>query len=472
MLCASVSGCTREPSETQLKISALERVREELAIRLREYEGRAHELRDRLSGRVGEDSEARETLLRQRLVVEHRLTATRDEFAEVTRELERLKCYLWPREIETRDSASTSSSVASQSSANLDLFFQHSATKKPLWTSPRPYSMDYIRRPSMSRSHEADSATSHSRSRSFTEDHPPRRLPGKAGKRAGLISSPPLLESGPRSRKSYSPSDDVPLPVDEFNNSFSSRVIDPSSSRPRPRSCLRPLQIPAQDQRNLFAGFSRRSSVDAGDFGNATLLPVPAPRSTAELLDELPSTPLPSYVHTLIREFEQVSHPRLALSFMHVGIPDTPVVRKQTPLTPVMEECSPISSVKSKPSPMAAGRKLLRKQRPIFTLRLPSNPSSQSSPSLLASSSTSVDASSEEQSPPTPLIDFPAPPRRKGLPSTRNHDLAMLGTAPDDIPETPVLSNSKAVTVKNNTTARPMSVLRRVKSRLVQLGRR
>ncbi|KAL5525844.1 hypothetical protein ACEPAG_7181 [Sanghuangporus baumii] len=461
MLYASLSCCAKEPSEIQLQISALERIKQELENRLHDCDRRARELRDRLGGQTDSDEGSRESLLRQRLIVEHHLTTTCEEVSAVTRELDRLRFNGHSSTIDSTDPASTSYSGRSRNSVNLSLFFQDSATRKPLRTSMRSYSMDYVTRPRIPRSHRPGHNAPHWRSKSLAEDYSLYEL---RGSRAGGISSPSALEPG----QPYSSSGQLPLAVDEFTNSFSSRVIDPSRSRPRPRSSLRPLQIPSRDWRSMFATYSRRSSVD-GEFGNATLLPIEAPRATAELLEDLPSTPLPSYVQALINEFEQFSHPPLALSFMKDRILDSPVPRKSTPLSPVLEQPSPISSIKSQPSPKAAGRKLVRKRQPIFTLRLPSHPSAQGSPSFAESSSTSIDASSEEQPLPLPLIASRAPSRRKGLPSTRDHDLAMLGGAPDDVPETPI--TPKTSVVGKSIVARPFSVLRRVKSRLVQLGR-
>ncbi|KAL5485948.1 hypothetical protein ACEPAI_6992 [Sanghuangporus weigelae] len=456
MLCANLSCCAKEPSEKQLQISALERIKQELEIRLHDCDRRASELRDRLGGQIDSDKQSRESLLRQRLIVEHRLTTTREEVAAVTKELERLMFNGHCSTIDSTDPATTSYLGRSRNSANLSLFFRDSATRKPLRTSMRSYSMNYDTRPRMP----------HWRSKSLAEDYSLRELRGKEGSRAGIISSSSVLDQG----QPCSSSGQFPLAVDEFNNSFSSRVIDPSRSRPQPRSSLRPLQMPSREWRNMFATYSRRSSVD-GEFGNATLLPIEAPRSTTEVLEDLSSTPLPSYVQTLINEFEQFSHPPLALSFVEDRILDSPVLRKPAPLSPVLEQPSSISSIKSRPSPKAAGRKLVRKRQPIFTLRLPSHPSAQGSPSFAESSSTSIDASSEEQPLPLPLIDSRAPSRRKGLPSTRDHDLAMLGGAPDDVPETTIPFTPKASVVGKSIVARPFSVLRRVKSRLVQLGR-
>ncbi|KAL5526633.1 hypothetical protein ACEPAF_8357 [Sanghuangporus sanghuang] len=466
MLCASLSCCAKEPSEKQLQISALERIKQELETRLHDCDRRARELRDRLGGQIDSDEESRESLLRQRLIVEHRSTTTREEMAAVTRELERLRFNGHSSTIDSTGPASISYSGRSRNSANLSLFFQDSATRKPLRTSMRSYSMGYVTRPRIPRSHKHGHTAPHWRSKSSAEDHSLRKLRGKEGSRAGVISSSWALEP----EQACLSSSQFPLAVDEFNNSFSSRVIDPSHSRSRPRSSLRPLKMPSKEWRSMFATYSRRPSVD-GEFGNVTLLPIEAPRSTAELLVDLPSTPLPSYVQTLINEFEQFSHPPPALSFMEDRILDLPVLRKPVPLSPVLEQPSPISSIKSRPSPKAVGRKLVRKRQPIFTLRLPSHSSAQGSPSFAESSSTSIDASDEEQPLPLPLIDSRAPSRRKGLPSTRDHDLAMLGGAPDDVPETPIPFAPKTSVVSKSKVARPFSVLRRVKSRLVQLGR-
>ena len=266
---------------------------------------------------------------------------------------------------------------------------------------------------------------------------------------------------------------DVPA-VDEFSNSFTSRVIVPSQPSKKTSSRRRSLLSSSKQRTSLMDLRRSRTSDPTNDegFGTVSILPRPQPsRIDLAKLDNL-EVALPDYALDLMNSFGQEEAPQLQLHPPQAVETVIHKFRDPAPLTSVMEQVpysesphspSPSSSVESTPR-----RKLVRK-RSLFTIRIPHHRQN-GSMSCSASDSTLIGLGSSSTV--TSLTDTVADGtasnrttepqrhhRQKGLPSTRNWDLAQLSEAPDDVPATPVKAKFSATTVplspSNTVTGTP-----------------
>ncbi|KAH8118102.1 hypothetical protein DFH11DRAFT_1724073 [Phellopilus nigrolimitatus] len=444
-LTTNLNHCTSEPSQEELQIKALERVGEQLNSRARESQQRILQLRVRLSSK---DVQNHDLLQRQRILEERRLAAACKEQKSVAEQLIQLRQSRLSPFSQPADGSVSRPARGSRSNANLNLFLQKSPTKRPLQThSSRPHSVDSLPIGIVSSGRNSVSDTLwkrhyqiQPRSKSLIEKTWVDKLHRDEGNAAqtALRSTSSDSKEGTFSNR-HEPDmhgcADVVIPaVDEFTNSFSSRVIMPAFPRPKRNTTLRSLRVQSRQRTSIFDG-PVRTGTTSSEYGNVTILPKTLPRPNAEVLGELSDVPLPSYVQSLIDGFDQTRRPSLSLNISELEVQR---FRRPVPLSPLLEQPSPLSSVAPLPSPKPSMRKPVKKQRSIFTLRLPMRPSvpeSASRSTLAASSSTSlseltaVDHSSSLRSPKS-TTDA----RSKGLPSTRNYDLSQLDRARGDVP--------------------------------------
>ena len=477
-LSTNLSSCTSEPSVEKLQLSALERVRKELQLRIQEHQERIHALRERLANQDDMDEQSRDFFLRQRLLEEHRLAGTIKEEASVVEQLGRLKQELHHPSARLPDDEGSGLGRDRRLDENFTLFLQNSPTKVSLRTSLRPHSADSPqgRRTrqlleSSSRVTRARRRASHLRTWSLNEESQLDKYRSEEQPLPGIYS--PASEPSPE--RSFLFFDGPVAPVDEFRNSFSSRVIAPPRFSSKRASSLRLLHTSTKDRRLLFGNDSNKDSANEPDYGNVTIIPAEEPRPKNDLLSDFSGISLPDYAQSLMSEFEQSSQPSLTLSITQQA-PKTPLVRKSIPLSPIIEQPSPQPSMKGKPSPKVVGKKVPRRQRSIFALRLPLRSSElehASTPVLpVSSSSTSFFESTDDHYPAMRIPESGSPVRRKGLPSTRNHDLAMLGSSPNDLSSPPTLARYATPSSSRSISSRPLAVFRGVKNKLFQLGRR
>lgn len=487
--------CERERSVDELKLLALERMKEELEKRELEHQNIVLQMRQRVSGCLEtSDERSHEDLLQLRSLAEHRLAATTKEKGLISEEIMRLKSL----SSQTNELKSDNTLHESRFDSNLILFLQKSTTKHPLITPLHPRSIDLLQVndgqgncysvPSSSlmyhtnyhiRSHSVNGV---SRKHTLNYEKGKGRAQGRmpqviaplcADERedASQKSSLNAIANGNGNNHSFV------LAVDEFTNSFSSRVIIPSKPRAMHGSSLRNLRTSTKPRRNLFKIVKSKS--DNSEYGNVLIIGKTEPKSRDEFFDDLADVPLPAYVQNLLDDFEHSNSLSLTLGYRNPSLLDVLTFREPIPLSPVLEQSfsSSASTCPPIPSPIkSVEQKPLRKRRSIFTLRLPLRPSiPESNPrqSLEVSSSTSESDFIEVNYRSTPRI----PVRRKliGLPSTRNYDLSMLEKAPDDVPETPKTSNTRfdlPLTPSRIRASRGMSVLREVGNKFARLGRR
>ncbi|EJD06719.1 uncharacterized protein FOMMEDRAFT_17188 [Fomitiporia mediterranea MF3/22] len=481
-LTASLLTCTTEPKPEQLQIVALERVKLELEAKMQELRHDIHSSCDQLTWRSDMDEQTCNSILWQRLLMEHRLAATCNDRTEVIAQLERLRRLSSSPNTRFSVDGTCRSPRQAQINANLTLFLHHSTTKLPLHAPCRARSPGSLQGNIVHGAHKAIPVAYRSRHKKpvlqshhlfmgCQADKPRYKEAQQLGSASSSCPNVPFF-----SEKSFNHDGQVVPAVDEFRNSFSSRVIAPSRLRPNRTLPLRSLRISSKGRRSALFRYAGKDSVDNREYGNVTIIPHVVPRLKSELLEELPSTPLPTYAQTLLNDFEQSVQQSLVLNLMDDSTPAAPALPpKRVSLSPVIELPAPLSPVKTRSSPLWTKRKPPQRYRTIFTLRLPtrSTPDSASQSTSAGSSSTSELDSGDEHDMLSRNIAAKIPSKERGLSSTRNYDLCMLDRAPDDIPECPdPRPLSQPLTASRSKFSRPLSIIRDVKDRLANLGRR
>lgn len=485
--------CERGRSVHELKLSALKRIQEELERRETEDRAFVSQVRQKLSDYVGLPEEhTRESLLQSRSLGEHRLAETIKEKELINKEIERLKS-MPVQAVTMQEIDDLYPLKESRSDTNLLLFLQKSATKHPLLTYPLPQSVHSLRvdnnqkarffaMPSSLSSRSSGRNYFHSladvnHKRNSINERQTGRLQTKRAQATTCSAEEEVISSKSPLSTNGSNNSSV-LAIDEFSNSFSSRVIIPTKPRPKHRSSLRNLRTSTKPQR-IFFKEANKSRSNGSDFGNVTIIRKTEPKSRIDFTDDLINVPLPDYVQSLLDDFEHANSASLSLNIRDTVSSELLTFREPAPLSPVLEQSfsSTVSTPLSLSPVKSTEKKPFRKRRSIFTLRLPLRPSS-SAPEPTLRSSLEINSTSESD-----LIEvsYSSTPRKilrrrpNGLPSTRNYDLSMLEKAPDDVPETPKTSITRfelPLTPSKIRSSRGMSVLREVGNKFVRLGRR
>ncbi|THH04435.1 hypothetical protein EW145_g5525 [Phellinidium pouzarii] len=459
--------CTLETPPVELQITALESIAELLKSKVCESQQRISHLRERLSEAELKDRLVSKVLLNQLSLEELRSASTCREKETIVKQINQLRQARTSPSFQSADDEVFHSTRASRMDTNLSLFLQKSPTKRLLSLhSSRPRSIGVLSRTPRDRISAPEACrgqqyASHLRSRSLMDGAHVIKL----YRDADVRQTKPTTASNHVYSNIDGSFDLVPA-VDAFTNSFSSRVIAPTQSRMRPS--LRHLRISTRRERGAIFAELAKETVAKTEYGSATILLQESPRHKGDLIEDSANVTLPSYVKNLMDEFEESNGHSL---FLDLSRPDVPLSHKHTPLSPFLEESR--ASLPSTPH-SSPEMKLPKKQRSIFSLQLPIRPVSDSaSRSTLGPSSSGSDCTVNSLA--SPIIPLKVLPSQKGLPSTRNYDLSLLGSAPDDVPETPISSISgpqSLSTPKRSKVSRPFTVLRRVKSRLANLSRR
>ncbi|KAI5122554.1 hypothetical protein M0805_005281 [Coniferiporia weirii] len=473
--------CASEASQIELQISALERVSGLLKAKVCEGRDRISHLRERLAEADGGPSE---DLVNQQTLEEHWLAVACREEKAVANQLVQLRQTQTSSALQSADVVTSRPTRGSRKKTNLNLFLQKSPTKRPLQVQKlRSRSIDLLPRGVASRSrYSAPEAcwnqryTSHFRSRSLIEGPQVTKLCRHSGLAAQLTVSQPSSLDSKVAAFSLQANPDINgcderrvSAVDAFTNSFSSRVISPPLLSARRNLSLRQLRISERQRQSVPFPNPAKVAVARSEYGVVTILPRETPSSESVFVGDLLDVPLPSYVQKLMNVFEQNSEPSLSFSLPER---DVPMLRK--PVTPSLEQPQTFSPITPTLSPKTKSHNLLRKQRSIFTLRLHVRPVPDlaSRSTLAASSSASVSDSVVYSASAVPASGDTAS-HPKGLPSTRNYDLHLLGKAPDDLPETPTATAAGfhlPSTPRRGMVSGPLAALRDVKSRLVTLA--
>lgn len=477
--------CRTESSTHDLQVQALQQIHQQLQMKLSEDERRLSELEQCQRDSDGDGTWVSEALAGEKAHVEARLKAVCSDEKAIKAQLANLKTSRSYPPLPT-DDVDYRQEKASRSNANLSLFLQKSPTKLPLVLYPplHPYfpqrSSSHRIRNSAPELQLTQKHTFHSRTKSSIEDA--RCHHGGAQRASSSRTTATKISDYNGS------SDHVVLAVDEFANSFSSRVIIPSQAHKGRNEPLRHLRLSSKDP-TIDQIFASRPVPGKAEFGSVTIIPQQRPRRRSEFTSSLHGVELPSYVQNLMEEFEGTSKPSVPLEFSDYRWPVRDVLpassreKETSPLSTSPLTTSPISPERSSPSlsPSLSPTKLVTprfsiKHRTIFTLHLPRrpDPASASRSTLVASPTTSVSECTIEVSTPARMLPK-ALSKIKGLPSTRMYDLSQLDKAPDDLPMTPTVSGADSLlplTPRKSRLVAPLSALRDVKSRLVQFRRR
>lgn len=488
-----LDGCSDGAPIQDLQIRMLEQAGSLLKSRISEIQQRLADVRKRLTEGTAED-EAHEELLRQRWLEEQKLSVALDEERKLSEEVAELQVARRTRALQTIAESSTAGpSQATRKGTNLNAFM-HSTTSVHPFQSFAPHSNGgkasmnrhgrIALRNSTSVTYRSSPYLVHSRSKSLGENAPLGRLHHVdvgTVRHTKPYNLPKDRVEDSSSRPGASTHDDtadlVVAAVDEFNNSFSSRVMPPPRFRPRRQSSIRSLQITNQQKGIIRPAKMTLPKKGEGEFGNVAIFSAPTPQSNAsDLRQNLSDVQLPSYVQSLMDELSQETAPPLdfrlgeseVLTFTE-SVPLSSIL--ESPLTPstpnkVSSQLPPLPS-----TPTGQGRK----KRSIFTLHLPMRavPGSPSR-STLAASSSSVSEAGDNGSQIKQTRSSPFKLRKKGLPSTQLRDLALMGAAPDDILD---MSSGRETPKPAPTSPRkgkvsgPVSALREVRSKLSFFGR-
>lgn len=454
---------------------ALKQIHDQVRLKIAEEERALLKLGKRNQSSESDSASVSEALLDVKDHSEARLSAFRSDENAIKEELANLAVARDYPPSQT-DDGDLRQTKESRVITNLNLFLQKSPTKRPLlpYTS---FSLCQSWRVASGRVRKSDPELQRSRKRPL-HSHA-KSITGDAHYHRGgeYLETPGWTTT--LSSDSNRRLDHGVLAVDEFRNSFSSRVILPFQAYKRPSNSLRDLLLSVRQP--IIDRRFRSLAAPAGktEFGSITILPQERPRRTSEFSDALQGVELPSYVKNLMEEFEEKGKPSTSLTFSDYRL-SIPVPSREKEISPLLtspSSTSPLSTERSSPSPTKfTTPKFSRKQKSLFTLHLPkrSEPASTSRSTLVGSPTTSVSDCTIEVTVPARALPK-APNRRKGLPSTRLYDLSQLDKAPDDIPCTPTVSEAgfmSPLTPRKSRLAAPLSALRGVGSRLLQLHRR
>ncbi|KLO17248.1 hypothetical protein SCHPADRAFT_900868 [Schizopora paradoxa] len=499
-LTKSLAESVAEPSPQELQLRTLQRAKDLLSVSATEAGERLANVRLRLAEDDARDQENREDLLRQRWVEEQRLAAVNREISAIIDQMEGLKSHQMQQDItaEKKD--------VLRMSANFDLFLQKSPTKRPLHSHPRrPHSIISLPMEASSSRPVRNSASVsvrskpprfHARSRSLVEEKELGKLHhvdvGTSRRNVSSLSSSSPVPSA-AAKQSEQPESTVPV-VDEFSNSFSQRVITPARLRERPPS-IKQLKASSIQRLAALPSTSERPAAKS-DYGKVTIISsATSRRQPGAPARQIPDVRLPSYALSLLDGLTSTPSPPLNLrepetSFLTfrqpvalaplIELPSFTASMSQDSLQSTMVSPTPTVFAPPTIASVEDRKPSLKKQRSLFTLRLPKRRPSIPHLSHTTSHITLAAASStttvSDTSGDVPNNGFRSKDGSKGLPSTRLYDLSQLGPAPDDLPHVSIGLTARQkkppATPKRKGLQAPFSALRDVKNRLANFGRR